>query len=60
MQHGSIIFHSLNIIVILYESCQLLGREQDNVDALNNFKKLNSLLKDFVEKQNNKLAFFDK
>ena len=60
MQHGSIIFHSLNITVILYESCQLLAREQDNVDALNNFKKLNSLLKDFVEKRNNKLAFFDK
>lgn len=60
MQHGSIIFHSLNIKVILYESCQLLAREQDNVDALNNFKKLNSLLKDFVEKRNNKLAFFDK
>ena len=60
MQHGSIIFHSSNIKVILYESCQLLAREQDNVDALNNFKKLNSLLKDFVEKRNNKLAFFDK
>lgn len=53
-------FHSLNIKVILYKSCQLLGRKQGNVNALNNSKKLNSLLKDFVEKQNNKFAFFDK
>lgn len=60
MQHGSIMFHSLNIKVILYKSCQLLGREQRNVSALNNFKNLNSLLKDFVEKHNNKFAFFDK
>ena len=50
----------LNIKVILYKSCQLLGREQSNVSALNNFKNLNSLLKDFVEKHNNKFAFFDK